>query len=429
MAVQQDDVSIASLADRVSALSKSITSYIDTSGYGQPNFTRSSPAVPETAEYEALRNQLNDAVLDLHRLVNGPKNLFRTQGYSCADAATTQVALSRKYFEHVPADDTGISAAELAEKAGMDEDRTNRFLKMLATQRVFEEVEDKFRHTAASYFLKTSKFAAMADMSYDDTFKAAMEMNKHIEESPFSSGLKNCAWYRKYNMNFYDFLETDPEKALRFSNAMAGWSLVDNSVNVLQNGFDWESLQNKKVVDIGGGNGHISIDLAKHYPSLSFVVQDVSVYQLSTTQSTEIQDRVTFQKYNYFTPQPVRDAAIYFYRVCFHNNNDEESVKMIRAIVPALENRDDEPRLLISDTIVPERAQGAITRSEEHQHRQQDMIMLTYFGGKERTEKNWRQLLEMADKRLEIVNINYSPSGAGLLEIRLKQEPGSVSTP
>lgn len=38
---------------------------------------------------------------------------------------------------------------------------------------------------------------------------------------------------------------------------------VDNSVNVLRNGFDWESLQNKKVVDIGGGNGHISIDLAK----------------------------------------------------------------------------------------------------------------------------------------------------------------------
>lgn len=102
---------------------------------------------------------------------------------------------------------------------------------------------------------------------------------------------------------------------------------------------------------------------------------------------------------------------------------------MIRAIVPAMENRDDEPRLLISDTIVPERAQGEITRSEEHQHRQQDMIMLTYFGGKERTEKNWRQLLEMADKRLEIVNINYSPSGAGLLEIRLKQEPGSISTP
>ena len=44
---------------------------------------------------------------------------------------------------------------------------------------------------------------------------------------------------------------------------LANFMSVDNSVNVLQNGFDWASLQNKKVVDVGGGNGHISIDLAK----------------------------------------------------------------------------------------------------------------------------------------------------------------------
>lgn len=44
---------------------------------------------------------------------------------------------------------------------------------------------------------------------------------------------------------------------------LANFMSVDNSVNVLRNGFDWASLQNKKVVDVGGGNGHISIDLAK----------------------------------------------------------------------------------------------------------------------------------------------------------------------
>jgi hypothetical protein len=129
---------------------------------------------------------------------------------------------------------------------------------------------------------------------------------------------------------------------------------------------------------------------------------------------------VKFQQYDYTTPQPIQDAGVYLFRISFHNNNDEEATKMLRAIVPALENRDDDPILLINDCIVPERAEGNITRAEEHQHRQLDLIMLTMFGAKERTERDWRGLLAKVDKRLEIRKMHYSPSGAGLLEIRLK---------
>jgi hypothetical protein len=136
---------------------------------------------------------------------------------------------------------------------------------------------------------------------------------------------------------------------------------------------------------------------------------------------------VTFQQYDYTTPQPIRDAGVYLFRIAFHNNNDEEAMKMLRAVVPALENRDDEPILLINDCIVPERAEGEITRAEEHQHRQLDMVMLTIFGAKERTERDWKELFAKVDERLEIRNMHYSPSGAGLLEIRLNQ--GYVSQP
>jgi 16S rRNA G1207 methylase RsmC len=38
---------------------------------------------------------------------------------------------------------------------------------------------------------------------------------------------------------------------------------VYDSLKVLRNNFGWSSLKNTKVVDIGGGNGHISIDLAQ----------------------------------------------------------------------------------------------------------------------------------------------------------------------
>ncbi|KAI1672142.1 Sterigmatocystin 8-O-methyltransferase [Pyrenophora tritici-repentis] len=226
----------------------------------------------------------------------------------------------------------------------MDENRTARFPKILATQRIFEEVYGKFRHTATSEFLRTSVCSAMAELSYDVMFKAASEMNRHIDESPYYTGLK-------------DF---------------------DDSNRVLQNAFDWSELQNKKVVDIGGGDGHVSMDLARKYTNFEIVVQDAFTHELSAAEATEFGDRVSFQQYDYFTPQPTRDAGAYLFRSCFHNHNDEECTKMLQAIVPVLVNRTDDPRLLINDCIVPQRAEGGITRSEEHQHRQLDMIMLVF---------------------------------------------------
>jgi hypothetical protein len=93
---------------------------------------------------------------------------------------------------------------------------------------------------------------------------------------------------------------------------------------------------------------------------------------------------------------------------------------MLRALVPALEGRNDNPILLINDVIVPERPEGDVTMTEANQLRQMDLLMLALFGAKERTENDWRQLFKKVDKRLEIVNLHYKPRGAGLLEVRLR---------
>jgi hypothetical protein len=107
----------------------------------------------------------------------------------------------------------------------MDEDRTNRILKMLATQRIFEEVDGKFRHTATSDFLGTSLFTAMSDVSYNEVFKAASETHTQIDPSQYSTGLEECGFYKKFGKTFYGYLKETPERALVFSNSMSGWSL------------------------------------------------------------------------------------------------------------------------------------------------------------------------------------------------------------
>jgi hypothetical protein len=134
----------------------------------------------------------------------------------------------------------------------------------------------------------------------------------------------------------------------------------------------------------------------------------------------DLGDRVKYQLYDYYTPQPIRDAGVYLCRAAFHNHNDAESIRMLKALVPALAGRSDSPVLLINDLVVPERPEGEVTMAEANQLRQMDLLMLALFGAKERTELDWKYLFEQTDERLEIVRMHYEPRGAGLVEVRLK---------
>jgi hypothetical protein len=176
--------SIGSLASQISSLSAKISKYRSTSSQPHPTFGADSTAVPNSAEYEALRAPLNDAALDLLRLVNGPESTLRSFFFSHYDLAALQLALGRGFFNHVPLPKVGnksdmrgaengsnepsASIEEIAEKAGMDADRTARVMRLLATQRIFEQVpgdSNRFRHTAASALLATNKgLHAAADM-------------------------------------------------------------------------------------------------------------------------------------------------------------------------------------------------------------------------------------------------------------------------
>jgi hypothetical protein len=212
---------ITSLANQVSSLSKSISSYLHEHAYDQPGFLPSSAAIPDTPEYKALRNKFNDASNDLYRLINGSENFFRTWTWMISDLAALQTALSHKFFKHIPDDDIGLAAAAVADKAGIHEGLTTCILKILATHRIFEETSDtKFRHTASSKYLRTSVFAVMCDTVLDDGFKAASEMNTWVAKS----GRDISPFHQRFRKTFYDFNDTVPGKAARFSNAMAGWA-------------------------------------------------------------------------------------------------------------------------------------------------------------------------------------------------------------
>jgi hypothetical protein len=142
---------------------------------------------------------------------------------------------------------------------------------------------------------------------------------------------------------------------------------------------------------------------------------------LSQAQGDAIQDltgRITFQQHNFFEPQPIHDADAFLLRQCLHNHNDADCIKIIRALVPALEQCKKGTPFLINDVIMPR--SGTTTRYEEHHLRQLDFCMLVLMGAKQRTEEEFDFLLKTADPRFNIVRVYNNHLGVGLLEVNLR---------
>jgi hypothetical protein len=98
-----------------------------------------------------------------------------------------------------------------------------------------------------------------------------------------------------------------------------------NAVHVLEN-YDWASLGNATVVDIGGAQGHISLELVKRFENIRAVIQDIEnvVHGAEEKVPEELKSRVSFEAHDFFKPQKTY-GDVYFLRyvmqfvLLFHN--------------------------------------------------------------------------------------------------------------
>ena len=150
---------------------------------------------------------------------------------------------------------------------------------------------------------------------------------------------------------FFEELATQyPDRAKRLGDAMGAMATLV-PLNATKE-YDWAKLGKAKVVDVGGARGPVSISLAREFPDLSFVVQDLEdiVVEGQRELPEDLKERIEFMPHDFFTAQPVKNADVYYYRGCFHNWPDKYAVRILQALIPALKSG---ARVVIQDVHMP----------------------------------------------------------------------------
>jgi hypothetical protein len=157
-------------------------------------------------------------------------------------------------------------------------------------------------------------------------------------------------------------------------------------------------------VDIGGSYGKVVQAFKRKYPSAQgkFILQDLPDVIDDIKDLDEDVDRV---KYDFFEPQPVVGARSYFFANVLHNWSDSDCQKILANVVGAMEK--DYSVLLLNEGIMPER-DFSLTMIGR------DLGMMALHSAVERSENQWKSMLETAG--LRVGRVWYSGLGEGVIE-------------
>ncbi|EIM80621.1 S-adenosyl-L-methionine-dependent methyltransferase [Stereum hirsutum FP-91666 SS1] len=275
----------------------------------------------------------------------------------------------------------GLHINEIAAKSKTSPQKLGRVLRLLATEHIFKEVSpDVFANNRISSvldtgkavdeilaapqdkFVHTSGITALVNHFTDDIFKSSSCLTDMLLDPKLANSDEptqtpfNLAFQTSLGIFPWFELPENAQRLQRFGLGMEGGKAMFNPKAVLQ-GFDWDALPSGSlVVDVGGGIGSQSLIVAESHPHLNFVVQDQTAMMKGATAFWEANlpgaiesGRVRFQDHNFFTPQPIHDASIYFMRMITHDWADSYCITILSHLRAAAGAHS---RLIIVDAIV-----------------------------------------------------------------------------
>ena len=282
------------------------------------------------------------------------------------------------------------SAADLARELNANEDALYRILRLLASQGVFEEDDNRsFRNTEISNFLRSDASPSLRDLfifwGSDLSYVSLGQMTRTLQTGKSAPMLLS-------GTDSFEVLRRDPEQARIFDNAMTTMSkLAAPAIAAAYDFGAWDS-----VMDVAGGNGFLLAEILRAHPQLRGVLADQQPVLDRARENQflagDLQARSSMQPCNFFESVPSGCRA-YLMKHIIHDWDDKDSRIILancRKAVPS-----NGVLLLVEvslgDKNIPTFGKFA------------DIVMLSLTGGRERTEAEYAALLSSADFHLNRV--------------------------
>ncbi|KAI6282399.1 hypothetical protein MCOR27_003799 [Pyricularia oryzae] len=288
------------------------------------------------------------------------------------------------------------AVADLAAVLGVDPPLLARVMRHVAAMGYLEEVGvDRYRPTAfvkaltipmigAGYLVAPSASGA-AQLRFHDYAR------KHGFRNPDDPADTSCNNAYKTKSNYFEY-QAELGYSMHFNHHMAGYRQgrlpwMHPSFYPVQDrlvaGFDPSTAL---LVDIGGSLGHDMLEFHRHHPTApgKLILQDLPAV-ISEIKPGDLPAAATAMSYDFTTEQPVRGARAYYLHSVLHDWPDEAAGRILQRVRAAM--TPGYSRLLVNENVVPDRGAWWETTAL-------DFMMMTLFSAKERTEADWRALLE-----------------------------------
>jgi hypothetical protein len=265
--------------------------------------------------------------------------------------------------------DGPLPVDDIARETGAHSDTLYRLLRALASDGVFAEVEPRvFQNTEISELLRSGEpnrdFATLFGGVW---YRAIADLDVRTGDASFPD---------TFGADFWSWLAQNPDERAAFDRAMEDGT--ERRVDRLET-LGWHG--DETVVDVGGGNGALLVELCRRRPGLHGIIFD-----LPETNRDEAAwgERLEFVAGSFFDRVPEGD--VYVLGTILHDWDDEHAgaiLATIRAHAPS------HARVVIIDSVLE-------PGNEPSGAKWLDLLMLVLFRGRERTEEEWRVMIEAA---------------------------------
>lgn len=277
-----------------------------------------------------------------------------------------------------------LSIDELAKLTNTNQDALYRVMRCLSTLGIFDENNQKiFGLNAAAEDLHSDSENTMKDF----VVLCGEELYQSAGELLYSVQTGKPAFNHIYGMSHWEYLETHPEKAKIFHDAMEKGTLP--MIREIIKHYDFSQF--KQIVDIGGGKGQLVCEILSHHPECRGTVFDLpnaKIHTLKHIHENNLESRCEMVTGSFFDEIPRGD--LYLLKVVLHDWDDDRAKSIL---LNCHKHLNKNGKLLIIEKVVEDNKNKDLACLG-------DINMLVTLTGRERRMDEFANLLNQCGFRL-----------------------------